>query len=268
MNSLYKINGVYQPRNTKNGYMNSSFGYEVVNPRKEVFSKFTNCHQNSVDVVEDCKEHDKKAKVKYTWKQILRILAIFLIPAIAFSLAAIFNATKDATEPPEHLEFAITILIYALVVSAWSMYSFIHLNILIFEEDVWMPRSKHDKAALLINISAVFEILILTFYAQTLLYYAIYLFDNSQYVDTLVTRSASLVDVGTSHLFILFTFSHYALFTMFGSGIVFHVGVKFWSMLAAMVGVFWYISMTISILASVGSIQTERREKVRSKEEV
>lgn len=207
-----------------------------------------------------------KFKFKYMW--IVRIFLLILIPVLAFSLAVIFNVTKDGSEPPQHLEFAIPIVLFAFAVLAWAFYLFVWLNILIFSEFQWKQRSKDDSDSKYITISAVFEILILTLYGLILLGYAVYLFDNEQYVDTLQTRSAFLVDIGTSHLWILFIFIHYTTFGAFGAGVVFHSGVKLCSMILAILNVLWFVAMNVTIFASVNAIMGERREKARSGEDV
>lgn len=221
------------------------------------------CHVAPVPV-EDPLPKKCKSKVKLA----IRILILILVPIIAISLAAIFNAAKDQSEAPQHLEFAIPTLLFAFAVLAWALYRFIYLSFLIFNQKLWTKRRKDDKPSMGITLFAVFEIILLALYSLILLAYAIYLFDNQQYVDTYQVRSAYLVEIGTSHLWILFIFTDYIVNFFIGGAISNHIAVKAWAMALNMLCQLWAYVMSFLILGSVVGIIAERRDRERSDGEV
>ena len=199
-------------------------------------------------------------------KTVGRICILIAIPIISLIMVAIFNAVSKSGEKPEKIYFSLPIFIFSVLIFIYTFYLTIKLTRYFYDKKKLIKREKDDDAMQNITIFAALEVLILSYYVFVLLNYASYLFQNSLWIDLLQTRTAYLVDIGTSHFEIFWIFIFYTFPFFEGVGLTLYAPVKFWSQFVTTLGFIWVAGVTLLVVSSAFVVVLERRDRQRSGE--
>ena len=200
-------------------------------------------------------------RVKREWTRLVMRLFFFLFfPIMTFVFAIIFDSV-DAVNP-QQLYFSIPVTIFVTFYSIWTTYIFVDMCFVLFSKRYMYSKSNSENPMKKkINLYSLFEVTFLMFWCIIVWGYAIYLIDNSQFKDTLVSRTASLVDAGDSHFKIIGIFMYYTPLSAYGVGFAEYFPVGAAAKALTAIGIILKDTVFLIVGGTIIAIEVDRKIK-------